>query len=219
MSANKTHYIIYKATNIITDKTYIGATSKSIDDRKKDHEQKASKEIGCKFQEAIGTYSPEAFTWEQIDTANDSNELAEKEKLYILKYSSKEEGYNADTGGGIKKSVYQYDSNGNLVAEYNCLENAANAVSAYKTCIGNACLGQNKTCKDFYWSYTYYIRYPIEKDLRKKKVLQLELNGEVASRYQSVSEASRFTGISKTCIARVCRGEREQTGGFIFKYV
>ena len=211
--------IVYKVTHKESGKTYIGATSKSIDDRKKDHEQKASQEVGSKFQEAIGTYSPEAFTWEQIDTANNPNELAEKEKYYILKYDAKENGYNADAGGGLKKSIYQYSSEGDLVAQYNCLENAASAVNAYKTCVGNACIGENKTCKGYYWSYTLYDKYPINIDARKKKVLQLELDGEVTSEFNSVAEASGATGISKTCIARVCRGEREQTGGFIFKYI
>ncbi|WP_335965759.1 NUMOD1 domain-containing DNA-binding protein [Galbibacter sp. PAP.153] len=211
--------IVYKVTHKESGRTYIGATSKSIDDRKKDHEQKASKEIGSKFQEAIGTYSPEAFTWEQIDTANNPNELAEKEKQYILKYSSKGEGYNSDIGGGIKKSVYQYDIEGNFIAEYDCLENASSAVNAYKTCVGNACVGQNKTCKGYYWSYILFDKYPINMDARKKKVLQLELDGEIVGEYNSVSEANEVTGISKTCISRVCRGEREQTGGYIFKYV
>ncbi|EIJ38110.1 NUMOD1 domain-containing DNA-binding protein [Galbibacter orientalis] len=210
--------IVYKVTHKESGKTYIGATSKSIDDRKKDHEQKASQEVGSKFQEAIGTYSPEAFTWEQIDTANSPNELAEKEKKYILKYNSKEEGYNADSGGGLKKNIYQYDIDGEFIAEYNSLESAANAVSAYKTCVGNACIGQNKTCKGYYWSYNLYDKYPLDRDARKKKVLQLELDGEVTGEFDSVSEASELTGISKTCISRVCRGEREQTGGFIFKY-
>lgn len=211
--------IVYKVTHKESGKTYIGATSKSIDDRKKDHEQKASQEVGSKFQEAIGTYSPEAFTWEQIDTANNPNELAEKEKQYILKYNSKEEGYNADSGGGLKKTIYQYDIDGDLIAEYNSLESAANAVSAYKTCVGNACIGQNKTCKGYYWSYTLYDKYPLDIDTRKKKVLQLELDGEISNEFDSVSEASEATGISKTCISRVCRGEREQTGGYIFKYI
>src|SRR5690606_926563 len=184
------NYIIYKATNTANDKVYIGATSASLNIRIVDHLLKAKHNQGSKFQEAIGTYSPEAFTWEQIDTANSPNELAEKEKKYILKYNSKEEGYNADSGGGLKKNIYQYDIDGELIAEYNSLVSASNAVSAYKTCVGNACIGQNKTCKGYYWSYNLYDKYPLDRDARKKKVLQLELDGEVTGEFDSVSEAS-----------------------------
>ncbi|WP_394345717.1 hypothetical protein [Gelidibacter gilvus] len=37
--------------------------------------------------------------------------------------------------------------------------------------------------------------------------------------YESVAEASRQTGISKSCISKVCRGERKQSGGYIWKYI
>lgn len=218
MSVSNTSYIIYKAVNTIEDMVYIGATSTSLDIRISDHLLKAEQGQGSKFQEAIGTYGPEAFSWGQIDTANNPNELAKKEKQYILEYNSKENGYNSDVGGGIKKTIYQYDADGSFISEYDRLENAANAVCAYKTCVGNACLGQNKTCKGFYWSYSLYDRYPIHIDARKKKVLQLELDGEIVGEFESVSKASQTTGISKTCISRCCRGEREYSRGYRWEY-
>jgi uncharacterized protein YerC len=45
-------------------------------------------------------------------------------------------------------------------------------------------------------------------------VLQLDKAGATLNAFKSVSEASQVTGISKTCIARVCRGERNSTGGY-----
>ncbi|WP_416382011.1 hypothetical protein [Maribacter sp. BPC-D8] len=36
--------------------------------------------------------------------------------------------------------------------------------------------------------------------------------------YLSIVEASKITGISKTCISRCCRGERKQSGGYLWKY-
>jgi|SRR5690606_224182 len=218
MQKSKNPYILYKAVNTLEDMVYIGATTTTLEVRKIDHILKAKHGQGSYFQNAISTYGAEAFTWEQIGTANNANELAKKEKQYILEYNSLEEGYNSDSGGGIKKTVYQYSIKGDLYSEYDCLENAARAVNVGKKTICNACLGYNKTCKGFYWSYTFYSRYPIERDLRKKKVFQFDSKGILIAEYESVSKATEATGISKTCIARVCRGEREQTGGFIFKY-
>ena len=101
--------IIYKVLHKASGKVYIGATAKSLEDRIEDHIQKANNGVGSYFQEAIGTYGPEAFTWEQIDTANDPNELAEKEQEYILKYSALEQGFNQDAfRDGFKSRSPEY---------------------------------------------------------------------------------------------------------------
>ena len=214
------NYIIYKVQNECMGEVYIGATTSSLNERKLDHIQKANKETGHQFQEEIATYGEDTFIWEQIDTAENINELARKEKEYIFQYNSKEEGYNSDAGGGIQKTVYQYSvDDGLLVGQYDSLESAANAVSAYKTCVGNACIGQNNTCKGYYWSY-YLSSTPIySQDQRKKGVVQYSLNGDLIAEYNSVAEASKETGISKTCISRVCRKERKKSGGFKWEYV
>lgn len=217
MKQEYNNYLVYRAVNLITNESYVGSTTHSLESRIKDHLQKANNGSGHTFQEAIGTYGPEAFTWEEIDTANSLNELAEKEKEYIFKYNSKEEGYNSDVGGGFKKSVYQYDLDGKLVAEYNSLENAASAINASKKSISNTCLGKNKSCKGYFWSYQLYLNFKLL-DERKKEVMQFSLTGELIARYKSVAEASEKSGLSKSCISRVCRGERKTSGGFIWKY-
>jgi len=211
--------IIYTAKCKITGEFYVGATTDSLKQRQLDHVERAQRgEVG-KFYEAISTYGPNAFEWNQTDTANTVDELAQMEKEYIKKLNSKAKGFNSNCGGGIKKTVYQYNTNdGSLVNSYDCLQSAANAVNAYKTSIGNTCIGQNKTCKGYHWSYNLSIPFNLKKDLRKKRVIQYSILGEQIAVYESVAEASRKSGISKSYIARVCRGERNSSGGFIWKY-
>lgn len=210
--------IIYKAENKLTGAVYIGVSTNSLETRKADHIQRASRGNINQFQEAISTYGTDSFTWEQIDTANSPNELAEKEKKFILLYNSKEEGYNQDSGGGFKKKVYQYSLDGALMNTYEDLESAANAVSADKRSISSACLKINKTCKSYFWSYSFVEKFVPEVDKRKKEVAQFSLDGILIANYKSVAEASKQSKISKTCISRVCRNEREQSGGFIWQY-
>lgn len=211
--------IIYKAVNTETGEIYIGATTKTLKDRMNDHLQKANKEISQKFQEAICTYGPDAFIWESIDTAITSNELANKESYYVLQYHAKDKGYNSDRGGGIKKNVYQYDiDNGNLLFTYPDLESAGNAVSAHKTSISKACLGDVKNCKGFFWSYFLRINFKPEEDERIKKVFQFALDGVYMSYFNSVAEASNKTGINRSSIAKCCRGEYKYAGDFYWKY-
>ena len=59
--------IIYKAQNRENGDVYIGATTKTVEERKADHIQKSEIGTGSYFQEAIGTFGPEAFSWEQIE--------------------------------------------------------------------------------------------------------------------------------------------------------
>lgn len=51
-----------------------------------------------------------------------------------------------------------------------------------------------------------------------KKVNQYSLADELIGEYKSVVGASNWTGINKNCIARVARGERNNAGGFKWKY-
>lgn len=213
------NYIIYKAENVFTGEVYVGATSKSISDRRKDHIQKSENGSGNFFHQAILTYGADSFVWSELDVAYSIQELAEKEAIYVFEYDSFKSGYNSNSGGGFKKSVFQYCiETGKLIKSYPDLESAANAVSANKKSISNCCLNYCKTCKGFIWSYSDALDVISNLDLRKKTVNQISLDGDLIACYESATEASRKTGISKTCITRCCRKEREQSGGFLWKY-
>lgn len=214
----KNEYIIYKATNKLNGKIYIGATTKSLEERKKDHIQKALCSKGSAFQEAIAHYTIDNFIWETIDTANNVNELAEKEKEYIKLYDSNHTGYNSDEGGGFKKDVYQYNTTGNIIATYSSLSDVEKQLHIDKRRISMACT--NSTLfGDSFWSYKENDSFHLLYDNRKKTVAQYDLQGNILSRFDSVSEASKLTGISKTCISRCCRGERQSSKGYIWKYI
>ncbi len=214
----KHNSIIYKVTNNETNEVYIGATTKSIEGRKQDHIQKSSSGNDIKFHNAINTYGTDSFHWVQIDTASNADELAKKEIQYIDMYNSFEKGYNSDKGGGIKKTIYKYNLDGSLNSTYESLTDAGKSINVRKQDISRACWSINHTLGGYLWSYEYIEPFIPKMDNRKKEVLQYSLNGNLLAKYVSASEASRKTGISKTCITRCCRGEREHSGGFIWKY-
>ena len=215
----KTQGIIYKVINTKTEEAYIGATTKSLNERKIDHIQKSNIGKGYKFHNAISTYGIDSFRWTEIDTASNNNELANKEIKYILEYDALDNGYNSDKGGGIKKTVYKYNLDGSLNQTFEDLTSASNTIDVRKQDISRACWSVNNTLKGFLWSYEYREPFVPKSDNRKKEVIQYNLNGNVLASYISASEASKKTGISKTCITRCCRGERDQTGGFLWKYI
>ncbi|MGO3812665.1 NUMOD1 domain-containing DNA-binding protein [Mesonia sp.] len=49
-------------------------------------------------------------------------------------------------------------------------------------------------------------------------MVQLSLEDEVINEFSSVAQAARDTGISKSGIAKTCRGLNKTAGGYIWKY-
>ena len=86
---------IYKITNIQNNKVYIGQTIRPIKDRFHRHINDAMNNIlDTHFARAIRKYGKDNFVIEEIDKANNQNELNEKEQYWIRYYNSVNEGYN-----------------------------------------------------------------------------------------------------------------------------
>lgn len=92
--------IIYKITNNINDKIYIGQTTQALEKRWWQHCH--DKKGYCRaLANAIAKYGPENFTVEQIDVACTRDELDRKEIYWIKFYDSMnhKKGYNLLGGG------------------------------------------------------------------------------------------------------------------------
>ena len=96
----KVYGIIYKVTNKLNGKVYIGQTTKSISIRRSEH-YSCSRDYH--FHKAIRKYNKSDFIWEEIDTAKTKEELDNKEIYYISLYNTYKEGYNMTFGGSTRK--------------------------------------------------------------------------------------------------------------------
>lgn len=142
--------IIYKATNTLNGKVYIGQTVGSLAHRRGEHEHDAAADSTNQFHVALYQY-PRLFEWEVVDTFTGTREkvihaLNVAEEYHIQKCNSTDEryGYNSTRGGyssdkfaeqikrrlkafgGSAKQLLQYDRDGNFVREFSSL----NEVSA-----------------------------------------------------------------------------------------
>ena len=88
---------IYKFTNTVNNKVYIGQTIQKPTQRFYEHCNG-----GYKLYKAIKKYGKEKFTFEVIDNAKTLEELNIKEEKYIAKYNSIKQGYNIRQGGNNK---------------------------------------------------------------------------------------------------------------------
>lgn len=97
--------IIYKATNLVNGKIYIGKTSRKLEVRIKEHVYRANKGVGkSAFAQALVKYGENNFNWCVIDEAYSLDELNDKEVFWIEFYNSYrannfQKGYNLTVGG------------------------------------------------------------------------------------------------------------------------
>ena len=90
---------IYKVTNIVNSKTYIGVTSQGYEKRFTRHLNDARLGSDCHFHRAIRKYGRRNFTIEVLITVDSRDDAYEYEKLFIELYCSKLMGYNETEGG------------------------------------------------------------------------------------------------------------------------
>ena len=94
--------VIYKATNKINDKSYIGQTTYNIKKRSHEHIKFSEHGSNTVFHKAIRKYGKENFEWELLRECNSIDELNKEEQHYIKKYDtfiSNGNGYNMTVGG------------------------------------------------------------------------------------------------------------------------
>jgi group I intron endonuclease len=92
--------IIYKITNTINNKSYIGFTVKSAEHRLKIHIRSAQSGWNSILHKAIRKYGKENFIVEVLEESDDEKFLLnEREQYYIEKYDTFNNGYNMTLGG------------------------------------------------------------------------------------------------------------------------
>lgn len=91
---------IYKITNNINGKIYVGKTNRTIETRWKEHYKDfvAKRKQHLPLYRAFEKYGFENFEIEEIEQCSDT-QVEEREKYWIEKLRSFREGYNATIGG------------------------------------------------------------------------------------------------------------------------
>lgn len=99
--------IIYRITNTITQKSYIGQTKNSLKERWYHHCYDAFKRKNKNFKiyNAIRKYGTESWILETLENIEDINLLNEREQYWIKRYDTFHNGYNSTTGGDGGKIV------------------------------------------------------------------------------------------------------------------
>lgn len=114
---------IYKITNKINGKIYIGQTIKNYEERFRQHQLNYNKEYFSQIvlYKAFKKYGIENFSFEAIEEV-EKEKLDEREKYWIKYYNSYFDGYNSTLGGKLVE-LYNWDEE-DIIQKYYDLKSA-----------------------------------------------------------------------------------------------
>lgn len=93
--------LIYKITNDVNDKIYIGQTTKSLEERIAGHRASCNSGVDNHLYRAMRKYGWDKFHFSIVVTCEDQDTLDELEAYYIAKFDCINNGYNMAPGGSI----------------------------------------------------------------------------------------------------------------------
>lgn len=215
--------IIYKITNAVNNKVYIGQTIQSLASRKGLHlfHLRNNKHPNRHLQFSFNRYTEENFIFEIIYNACNLQELNNKEKVFIEYYKSNDRnfGYNIREGGLNEKLSIEHKENISKAL----IGNSNGSFGKGKTKIRPININHNEKTKQKI-SNTLKGRKDYNSESIKKaresrlvKVEQYNLEGKYINTFNSILEASIETKANKSLISLCLSGKKKTAGGFIWK--
>lgn len=236
---------IYKISNTVNNKLYIGQTVKNIHTRFREHIRSARTNTNQTMiiPKAIKKYGEDKFSISELEKiiANSKeelyNKLNEKEIFYISLYNTvRPNGYNVTSGGNNSDNlcipIDQYDLNGELINSYKSITEAAEIISnsdipISAPLIRYVCIGQYKTARNYVFRFKGepFNKYETKVIRNNKKAIdQYDLNGNLLNMFESKAEAVKYLKLEGyklsggSHISSCCLGKRVVVYGYIWRY-
>lgn len=218
-------YIVYKHTNKINGKVYIGITHyKNPEIRwNKGKNYKCSK----RFYNAILKYGWDMFDHEVLFAGLSKEEACDMERILIAKYKREGISYNIAEGGEGGLSVSQ-ETREKLSKSLKGKKKKN--PEAYKRAAEKR-KAEGKYTKNPSWLWEkrrsfagennpMYGKKHTEEALAKKykAVIQFSKDGEYMAEYKSIKEAAETVGISRTHLVSALKGRSKSAAGYIWRY-
>lgn len=213
---------VYKLTNIINDKVYIGKTSFDAETRFKEHQRESRKQRSqhkpLYFE--MYQYTPQNFIIETLFQSDNEEELCDMEIFFIKQYDANnpDKGYNLTLGGGGR--AFLTLSEEEIINFYQNKAQESIATTAKKFNV------DNKTIAAILKKNNIHIRtYQEVADSTGKKVAQIDATtNQIINTYISTAKASiALLGNKRgeTSIQDVARGKKgsKTAYGYKWKYI
>lgn len=232
------HGIIYKVSNTVNGKVYIGQTIKTLEARKKQHVKESEKDNPKKlyFHNALHKYGIAAFNWELIDRAENASQLNDKEQDWITYYGSYGKyGYNLTPGGNAKisneKAVCAFSLDGQWLSEHSSIWEASIHYGIPTSSIGFVATGKRITAhekvflfKDSFKNLAEMFREVRNRNRRhtperfeKREIIGINRDGQFLL-FPSIYQASKYTAVSRKSIFSICRDSNKVSKDWVFYF-
>lgn len=140
-------------------------------------------------------------------------------KIGWCEYDPKETQRKTSSETGKKKAIniVQLSSNGEYIKTWNSATDVKKELNILDSKIGEVCKGQRKSAGGYVWMYKdeYENRRDSVEPIKignSKEIVQLSLRGEYINHFESLSDASRKTGVQVSNISKGCRDNRRSCG-------
>ena len=229
-------WLIYKHTNLVNGKIYIGQTKQTANNRWANGlgYNPYNNLQNCVFWNAIQKYGWDNFKHEIIEDNIQTKEEADKREKYWIKHFNSyigfnnSNGYNMTLGGSsgehLGYPLYQIDKSTHVVLKE--FSSAAEASRSFGTGnnssrIRRCCEGLLHSAKGYYWCYKkdYNEKWTPKDNQLVSPVFQINDDFEVVRRYESITECVKLTGFSGGSIVSCCKRKQRKANNYYWCYV
>lgn len=234
---------IYKITNIINDKIYIGSAV-NLEKRKLNHfsDLKSNKHKNIHLQRAYNLQKEEGFCFEILEFVKDKNRLVERENYYFVLLKPE---YNICKIANSSLGVIRREETKEKIRQANIGKKLTNE---HKEKIRQGNLGKKRTDEQRkkYSESKMGFKNPVfthgwEKSVAamtkanlgckrsketgikigkklSKPIVQIDLKGKKIKEWSSANEVERVFGWANSHINKVCNGKNKTAYGFFWKF-
>ena len=189
---------VYKITNKITGKVYIGITNQGAGARYRHHWYEARIGEPAPIHRSMAKYGEENFTLEIIDFADTYEELKEKEKYWIKQYDSvnRDKGYNLTEGVDGTFGRMHSEETKNKIRQKAIGRKASEETKKKMS-------DSQKKYKEAHRAHADVIRL-----LNQKAVVVYDLDGNKLEEFETTKQCATKYKVSSTMIKTYCRSEQ-----------
>lgn len=188
---------IYKITNLVNGKSYIGQTVRKTKYRWNEHKNyRLSRHLG----NAMDHYGIANFQFEEIYTSFDLDDLNTKEVYFINHFNTMSNGYNLTSGGN--NELPSNDTKEKISRSLKGRKQTKEHIEKVRL----ARVGQKLTDQ---------ARINQLNSRKRKKIICIQ----TLIIYNSISEAAKLLDINKGNLSNVLNGRRKTLSGLSFRYV
>lgn len=201
---------VYKITNKVTGKIYIGITNQGSGTRYRHHWYEARIGDPCPIHKSMAKYGEENFTLEIIDFADTYEELKEKEKFYIKKFNSTDRsiGYNLTEGGDGTFGRLHSEETKEKIRQKALGRKASDETKKKMSAI------RKGKCSEKRRKHLQEIA-----KLSMKKVYQYDKKLNFIAEYDSITEACLITGLNKDTIRKQLKNPPKNLNDWRIKFI